>query len=310
MKYKNRIASRIILAAHGISNRSQALVYINGEVFLDSEHPFCVFQYLLKNNKLDNFLYEFYKDKKSKEEIDNIINEVKTERKCFPEDIFDILCEYNNWDTSIINLPIAFGHYVKNFKGEEAIYLILNSINNVSIDTVIQAIINKYPNIPIFDDHESHYNLLYSPTDNKKFEHGKSLQCKIVFTYPPKDNINENSAEQINQLLEVIIPYLLETDKNILSEELDYIDCFISYGLVTLQINFQYEKIKKDVSKLQQIKIFLRRFFTQMNTLFKNPKRLKNLTFPWKLEDDITQLSNLKFNITTLKLETGFDAYL
>ena len=310
MKYKNRIASRIILAAHGISNRSQALVYINGEVFLASEHPLCVFKYLLKNNKLDNFLYEFYKDKKSKEEIDDIINEVKTERQCFPEDIFDILCEYNNWDTSIINLPIAFGHYVKNFKGEEAIYLILNSINNVSIDTVIQAIINKYPNIPIFDDHESHYNLLYSPTDNKQFEHGKGLQCKIAFTYPPKDNINENSAEQINQLLAIVIPYLLETDKNILSEELDYIDCFISYGLVTLQINFQYEKIKKDVSKLQQIKIFLRRFFTQMNTLFKNPKRLKNLTFPWKLEDDITQLSNLKFNITTLKLETGFDAYL
>lgn len=309
---------RIILAAHGISNRSQALVYINGEIFLASEHPLCVFQYLLKHNKLDDFLYKFYKDKLSKEEIDNIIYDAKYHYKCFPGDIFDILCEYNGWDTSIINLPIAFGHYVKNFKGEEAIYLILNSINNVPINTVLSALINKYPNIPIFDDDESHYNVLYSPppTNNEEFEHGKDLQCTITFQYPSINNkfgLETNSVEQINWLLEIIIPNLLENDNNILSSSggVDNVDSLASNGVLTLYIHFEYDKIKKDASKLQQVKTYLQKFFIRINTLFQNQKLLKNsATSLPPLEYDIIQLLNVKFNLANLKVQFGFDAYL
>lgn len=309
---------RIILAAHGISNRSQALVYINGEIFLASEHPLCVFQYLLKHNKLDDFLYEFYKDKLSKEEIDNIIYDTKYHHKCFPGDIFDILCEYNGWDTSIINLPIALGHYVKNFKGEEAIYLILNSINNVPINTVLSALINKYPNIPIFDDDESHYNVLYSPpsTNNEEFEHGKDLQCTIMLQYPPinnKSGLKTNSVEQINWLLEIIIPDLLENDNNILSSSrgVDNVDSLASNGVLTLDIHFEYDKIKKDASKLQQVKTYLQKFFIRINTLFKNRQLLKNsVTSLPSLEYDIIQLLNVKFNLASLKVQFGFDAYL
>lgn len=177
----NKILKKILikLALHGIHNRKDALVYLNGEIFLGNAHPYAIFQYLSRKKLLRNFIVDFYRPlayKMSKEQFYNFIQKkVKEieENGCFDDKLQRAIWEFGIRNLSFTRLPIALGHFIKNFSGKEAIYLILTSIANISLPELINKLHNKYPSATIFDDNTN--EILFNPKeklekiDNEKY---------------------------------------------------------------------------------------------------------------------------------------------
>lgn len=157
----NRILKRII-ASYGINNRQSALVYINGEIILGRTHPEIIFDYLIRNGLLDNFVATFYHSlyngKRSKDRIEQLINnKIKLMRikHQFDDNIKDAIWEYGFRNLSFSNMPLALGHYIYNVSGKEKIALIVPSIVNTNLSKVITTILDKYPHAVIIDDDTS-----------------------------------------------------------------------------------------------------------------------------------------------------------
>lgn len=181
----NRLLKRIVylqkidflkkIAFHGVSNRNQALLLINGEVFLAEDHPAALFKYLREHNLLKNFVYDYYttyyKDKFSPPRMKKMISQqlaMMESKGQFNDLLMEAIWEYGTRDLSFTKIPIALGHYIKNIQGKEKIALIIPSLTNIVINDVIQYIINKFPNAIIIDDDTD--EILYTPNKNFKMD--------------------------------------------------------------------------------------------------------------------------------------------
>ena len=227
----NRILKK--LAVHGISNRKSALVYINGEIFLSKEHPDGIFQYLLKNNKLEEFVTDFYtkyySNRYNKDDIKKIVkNEIQLmkQKKYFNRQIKQALWEYGFRNLSFTKLPIALGHYIKNFVGKEAIFLIIPSITNTSLNEIITNITNKYPNALIKDDDTN--EILYKPSQYSEMTNEKStFVCQILCDN--MNGLNNINNSEFNKNLRNELSYITSEHINI--------DYFLLGLMILLKIN-------------------------------------------------------------------------
>ena len=256
----NRILKRII-ASYGINNRQSALVYINGEIILGRTHPEIIFDYLIQNGLLDNFVATFYHSlydgKRPKDRIERLINnKIKLMRikHQFDDNIKNAIWEYGFRNLSFSNMPLALGHYIYNVSGKEKIALIVSSIVNANLSEVIAIILDKYPRAVIIDDDtnevliDTSINLevdetfisqwidtknKFSPKDSifdKFFRQELSLidnykNCNIIY-----ENFSNNNfwikinvqLQSFNQSDEDIINFILKAIKNAITKTNQY----------------------------------------------------------------------------------------
>lgn len=183
MKF-NRILRKIV-AVHGLRNREAAFVYLNGEIILAHTHPHAIFKYLSEHDLLRKFASDFYyntlKDKFPKEKIDKIIAKKMRDMEkthFFDHNLREAIWEYGARNLSFTKLPIALGHYLKNFTGKEELFLIMPSVTNVSLSEVINALHNKYPTAVIKDDDTN--EVLFQPAEAKHVtREGYYFQCYL-----------------------------------------------------------------------------------------------------------------------------------
>lgn len=268
----NRILKR--LAAHGVANRKQALTYINGDIFLDSTHPRGIFQYLLRNGLLKKFIFDFYNqrysDRLDKNRLDKMINKElqrMEQQKRFNTQLKENLWEYGVRHLSFTDIPIALGHYIKNFAGKEAIYLIIPSITNISINDVIQGISNKYPNATILDDDTN--EILYTPNSYSNITNEKSwFICKI-----PCDNTNG-----LENLETSIFDQILRKELLSITSQPANIEYFMLGIAILIKINLQSSDDDDNIA--DHIYIAVRDAVSETNKYFLNNKIDNYLTPP------------------------------
>lgn len=141
---------------HGIDNRDEAILYINGEVTQGYCHPDLINYYLSKHYKdLEDVIKNWFNKNKPntrKEDINSVIENAKKHGE-LPYYMSEELTEWQriNTNSKFIDVPIAFAHYIKENEKEE-IYIEQNSLMNVTMETVVNAIKNKYPNAEIYND--------------------------------------------------------------------------------------------------------------------------------------------------------------
>lgn len=168
-----KIASKIALfrkAIHDASNRDFALCYIDGEVLAGDVHP-KVIQDFLKNRKqsgkkiiLDFF--ETHPDTFKWIQKQEILNNFEQNG----EVPYEIAMQYAEFDrkeqkyNSLDNLPIAFGHICMD---QKAVFIEKNSMQNVDMDTVAQAVSVEFPGYGIYNDDS------YSPSGGKTISYEK-----------------------------------------------------------------------------------------------------------------------------------------
>jgi len=146
-----RLKKRI--SYHGIGNRDSALVYIDGEIIKGYIHPEIVQEYLDKNN----LLYQVNKDyieshdcysDMSDEEKNELATEM-TDAGMITLELHNDMSEFNRSENmpDIAGLPVAFAHL-----DDGNIYIDSNSIQNVDLNTVMNAFKREFPNSSIYKE--------------------------------------------------------------------------------------------------------------------------------------------------------------
>jgi hypothetical protein len=125
------------IARHDKSNRDFAIVYIDGEVIEAETHALCIDNYL--NKKFNEHLDYSLNTRPDLEYIDNIDD--KNSDFLYPKEKEDLRKIRDNIK------QIGFAHGVDN-----TIYVEQNTLFNVDLNTVINAIKNKYPDFDIYND--------------------------------------------------------------------------------------------------------------------------------------------------------------
>lgn len=152
--YKKIAKKRLKTSKHGIENRDDAILYINGEVLEGQNHPNLVTEYLEENQDYEKFIKYWCNEndpnheKYSEDDIENLISNTYMDG-ILPNEIGRCMTEYNrqNNNSESFDLPMAFAH-----KSGNNIFLETNSLNKVDKNTVVAAIKNEYPNYNIYDD--------------------------------------------------------------------------------------------------------------------------------------------------------------
>lgn len=111
--------SRLIKAAHDVYDRDAAILYIDGKIYEGQTHAKAIQQYLLETNG----------------------------KKLSGDLRYRSIVYYNLANEQ--NLPLAFAHRV-----ESEIFIEPESLENIDIDTVANALKSRYPNYNIYEDNE------------------------------------------------------------------------------------------------------------------------------------------------------------
>lgn len=186
-----------IYAEHGINTREYAIVYIDGDVLIGENHPRLIQEWLEKHTNMEKIITDFCRQQgDSKEDIEYAINEyVQTGN--IPEDLFEYLGEYNRQKVNLNNIPYAFAHMTRSLDGKE-IFIDTEFLSNVDLDTVVSAISNKYPDIPIFSDNNN--DVLYVPDNmSKNKDDYIHLQQYIIIVRSSFSGYNKNLEDILNE---------------------------------------------------------------------------------------------------------------
>ena len=143
------VASVQHLGKHGVENREQAILYVEGDVLTGKNHIYLLEKWLADHNDLKSYLEKFYQN--IGEDIDSEKIKKRIERcvetNDMPFEVYSMLMEDRRTETGAGDYQLAFAHL-----NDKKIFLETDTIYNVSKNTVIDALKSQFPDYPIFDD--------------------------------------------------------------------------------------------------------------------------------------------------------------
>ena len=155
---EERVAS-IRLGKHGIMNRDEAVLYIEGDVLCGNNHPKLIGEWMCSQNNIREYLEKFYQDigedvssRKVQNKIDIAIHD-----RDLPYEVYAMVMEGKRQSVAAGDFEMGFAHLC-----DDKIFLETQSLFNVDKDKVISAIKSKFPDYPIFDD-DSYSNIDSNP---------------------------------------------------------------------------------------------------------------------------------------------------
>lgn len=140
---------------HSLTTRSEALCYIDGEIYDGYTHPQIINDYLKNRKEMAQKILDDYIERNKDDLLDIEIKMLNSEfqlRDKLPRAVTMQYSEFDRNDGKYVpldNLPLAFAHIVNN---ENAIYIEQNSMQNVDLNMVANAIKQKYPSYNIYND--------------------------------------------------------------------------------------------------------------------------------------------------------------